>query len=555
MKEVPAMTLHPRYIPDVPEETAKVAQAAFRKGNRYMQMRDKLGTLFNDEQFVDLFPNVGQLAESPWRLALVTVMQFAENLTDRQAADAVRGRIDWKYALSLELSDDGFDFSVLSEFRQRLLNNSAEARLFEIMLIGFQERKLLKSRGKQRTDSTHILANVRELNRIEFVGETLRAALNELARVAPEWLKGIVPTTWFDVYGRPFSEYRLPQKEAERFELGEQIGHDGIYLLTQVYAQTTPSELRQLKQVEVLRRVWVLQYYQDEDDHIHWRKSGNVPPGEGILTSPYDPDARLSKKRGSEWVGYKVHLTETCDEDTPHLITHVETTLATTSDNAVIVPIHEELQRKQCLPAQHLVDSGYGSSFDLLMCQRDYDVDLFGPTRKPVSWQANVEEAYDLSTFVIDFEVRTATCPQGYTTDRWYDRIDRRGKPITQVQFPKAVCQACPARERCTRSRSAGRLLGFMREDEFKALQAARQREQTDEFKEAYKKRAGVEGTISQAVGVLGMRHTRYRGLDKVHLQHLMTAAAMNLMRVIDWLSGKERATTRESAFARLAAA
>jgi transposase len=299
----------------------------------------------------------------------------------------------------------------------------------------------------------------------------------------------------------------------------------------------------------------VLQYYQDEDDHIHWRKSGNVPPGEGILTSPYDPDARLSKKRGSEWVGYKVHLTETCDEDTPHLITHVETTLATTSDNAVIVPIHEELQRKQCLPAQHLVDSGYGSSFDLLMCQRDYDVDLFGPTRKPVSWQANVEEAYDLSTFVIDFEVRTATCPQGYTTDRWYDRIDRRGKPITQVQFPKAVCQACPARERCTRSRSAGRLLGFMREDEFKALQAARQREQTDEFKEAYKKRAGVEGTISQAVGVLGMRHTRYRGLDKVHLQHLMTAAAMNLMRVIDWLSGKERATTRESAFARLAAA
>lgn len=549
------MTLHPQHIPDVPEATREIARAAFRKGNRYMQMRDELGPLFRDEQFTDLFPNVGQLAASPWRLALVTVMQFAESLTDRQAADAVRGRIDWKYALSLELMDAGFDFSVLSEFRSRLLSKGAEARLFEIMLVGFQERDLLKARGKQRTDSTHILANVRELNRIEFVGETLRAALNELASVAPEWLKGIVPSTWFDVYGRPFSEYRLPQKEAERFELGEQIGRDGMYLLTQVYAQTTPSELRQLKQVEVLRRVWVLQYYQDEDDHTHWRKSGNVPPGEGILTSPYDPDARLSKKRGSEWVGYKVHLTETCDEDTPHLITHVETTLATTSDNAVIEPIHEELQRKQCLPAQHLVDSGYGSSFDLVMCQQDYDVDLVGPTRKPVSWQANAEEAYDLSTFVIDFEARTATCPQGHTTDRWYDRIDRRGKPITQVQFPKAVYQSCPARERCTRSRSAGRLLGFMREDEFKALQAARQREQTDEFKEAYKKRAGVEGTISQAVGVLGMRRTRFRGLDKVHLQHLMTATAMNLMRVLDWLAGKKPATTRTSAFASLAAA
>ena len=157
------MTLHTRNIPDVPEETARVAHAAFRKGNRYMQMRDELGTLYQDEQFADLFPNMGQLAEAPWRLALVTVMQFAENLTDRQAADAVRGRIDWKYALSLDLIDEGFDFSVLSEFRTRLLNHGAEARLFEIMLTGFQNRGLLKARGKQRTDSTHILANVREL--------------------------------------------------------------------------------------------------------------------------------------------------------------------------------------------------------------------------------------------------------------------------------------------------------------------------------------------------------------------------------------------------------
>jgi transposase len=207
------MTLHPRYIPDVPETTAQVAKAAFRKGNRYMQMRDELGTLFSDEQFTDLFPNVGQLAEAPWRLALVTVMQFAENMTDRQAADAVRARIDWKYALSLELTDDGFNFSVLSEFRQRLLTNGAEARLFDIMLAGFQERDLLKAGGKQRTDSTHILANVRELNRIEFVGETMRAALNELATVAPDWLKAWVPDAWFKRYSRPFSEYRLPQKE------------------------------------------------------------------------------------------------------------------------------------------------------------------------------------------------------------------------------------------------------------------------------------------------------------------------------------------------------
>lgn len=548
------MTLRPRYIPDVPEETVKVAKAAFRKGNRYMQMRDELGTLFNDEQFTDLFPNVGQLAETPWRLALVTVMQFAENLTDRQAAEAVRGRIDWKYALSLELTDAGFDFSVLSEFRTRLLSTGAEARLFDIMLTGFQERKLLKSRGKQRTDSTHILANVRELNRIEFVGETLRAALNELASVAPDWLKTIVPTDWFDLYSRVFSEYRLPQKEAERLELGERIGRDGIYLLTHVYAATSPPELRLLPQVEVLRRVWVLQYYQDEDDQTRWRRTGNVPPGERILTSPYDTDARLSKKRGSSWVGYKVHLTETCDDDLPHLITHVETTLATEADSEVVEPIHAELKRKDCLPDQHLVDNGYGSGTAFVQSQQAYGVDLFGPARPDSSWQAQTEGAFDISHFHIDFENRTVTCPQGQITTQWKERLGSRGKPAIQTQFPMKFCQPCPVRERCTTGKR-GRQVTFIPESGFSALQAARAREKTPEFQDAYHKRAGVEGTISQAVGVLGMRRTRYRGLDKVHLQHLMTAAAMNLMRVIDWLSGKQRSTTRKSAFARLAAA
>lgn len=546
------MTLRPRHIPDVPEETAKVAKAAFRKGNRYMQMRDELGTLFNDDQFADLFPNVGQLAESPWRLALVTVMQFAENMTDRQSADAVRARIDWKYALSLELIDDGFDYSVLSEFRQRLLTNGAEARLFEIMLAGFQERDLLKSGGKQRTDSTHILANVRELNRIEFVGETMRAALNDLATAAPDWLKAWVPDEWFKRYSRPFSEYRLPQKEDERLELGEQVGRDGMLLLTRVYAETSQPELAQLPQVEVLRRVWVLQFYTDEDDQTRWRRKGNTPPGKHILTSPHDTDARLSKKRGSEWVGYKVHLTESCDDDTPNLVTHVETTLATTADNDVVEPIHAELERKACLPAQHLVDAGYTSGNAVADSQTQYDIDLLGPMRANHGWQARAEAGFDLSRFHIDFEKCTVTCPQGQTTTQWFERTARRGKPALQAKFPATVCRHCPVRERCTTAKS-GRQVTFMPEAEFRALQAARERQQTDEFKETYKKRAGAEGTISQAVGVMGMRRTRYRGLGKVHLQHLMTAAAMNLMRVLDWLSGKERAATRVSAFTRLA--
>ena len=200
------MSLVPQTIEPIPEETRRVAEVAFRKGNRYMSMRDELGTFYQDEDFVELFPDSGQHAYSPWKLALISVMQFTEDLSDRQAADAVRGRIDWKYALGLELTDAGFDHSILSEFRDRLLEGSAGELLLNRMLDAFRERKLLDERGKQRTDSTHILSAVRNLNRLEIVGETLHHALNVLAQVAPQWLTDQITSDWFDRYGQRFSD-------------------------------------------------------------------------------------------------------------------------------------------------------------------------------------------------------------------------------------------------------------------------------------------------------------------------------------------------------------
>src|SRR5437870_7467146 len=127
-------------------------------------MLDVLGPIYDDTRFAHLFAARGRPVESPWRLALVTVMQFAEGLADAQAADAVRARIDWKYALALELTDPGFDSSVLCEFRQRLIAGNAELLLFETMLTLFREQGLLKAKGRQRTDSTHVLAAVQTLN-------------------------------------------------------------------------------------------------------------------------------------------------------------------------------------------------------------------------------------------------------------------------------------------------------------------------------------------------------------------------------------------------------
>lgn len=168
----------------VPASTATVARAAFPRGNPYMRLRDILGTVFADQQFTALFPRHGQPAEAPWRLALVTLLQFAENLSDRRAADAARSRIDWKYLLGLELADPGFDASVLSEFRSRLVTSGAETLLLDTLLALCREQKLLVPRGRQRTDSTHVLGAVRSLNRLGCVIETMRAALNALAVAA-----------------------------------------------------------------------------------------------------------------------------------------------------------------------------------------------------------------------------------------------------------------------------------------------------------------------------------------------------------------------------------
>jgi transposase len=166
-----------------------------------------------------------------WRLALVTILQFREDLPDRRAAEAVRARIDWKYLLGLELADPGFDASVLCEFRARLLQGAAEERLLGRLLARCRELGLLKARGRQRTDATHVLAAIRALNRLELLGETLRAALNELAAVAPDWLRGTAPDAWYERYARRVEDDRLPRAAGAREAYARTVGEDGFALL------------------------------------------------------------------------------------------------------------------------------------------------------------------------------------------------------------------------------------------------------------------------------------------------------------------------------------
>lgn len=548
------MTVKPAPIPPIPEETKRVAEAAFPKGNVYMQMRDEIGSLYQDDLFVDLYSAEGQPGWSPWRLALVTIMQFAENLSDRQAADAVRARLDWKYALSLELTDPGFHYSILSEFRARLVASEKSQILLNQTLAIFKEKGWLKARGQQRTDSTHILATVRELNQVEVVGETFRYTLNILASVVPGWLREWMKAEWVERYGERLDEYRLPKEKGEREALVNLIGQDGQYLLECIDQEVALPWLKEVPAIQILKQVWE-QQYQIVDGQIRHRELKEMPPVREWIRSPFDPEARYGKKRHRHWIGYKVHLTETCDEGQPHLITQIETRPAIEQDNEATADIQNQLVKSELCPQQHLVDAGYVSAKLILESQEIHGIDLVGPVHVDPSWQAHTPGAFDATQFQVDWDAQVAVCPQGERSIGWYPQQDSQQEPIVRIVFDPKICLACPCRSQCSTAKHSGRTLVLRAEGRHQALQAARERQQTEAFKRIYRKRSGIEGTLSQAVRNSGLRRSRYTGQAKTHLQNIAIAVATNIKRSIDWLNEVPLAPTRRSRFALLLAA
>ena len=547
------MTLHPRDMSQIPETTAQVARNSFPKGNIYMKMRDEIGVLYKDEDFVKLYrADCGQSGISAGQLALVTVMQFIEGLTDRQAADAVRGHIDWKYALSLELNDPGFDYSVLSEFRQRFIIAGRELELLNQMLARFQELGWLKNRGRVRTDSTHVLAAVRQLNRLELVGETLRHTLNDLAYFAPDWLKSRVDVDWFERYSLRFEQYRLPKSKAEREKLRRKIGEDGHHLLSALYADSTCNWLWQIPSVETLRIVWVQQYY-IQLQQVYWREQDNLPPNRLQIESPYDVDARNSSKREINWTGYNLHLTEICHPILPNLIINVETSVATSADVEMTPVIHSRLNQNNLLPQEHVVDTGYVNAQNLVDSQSHFHVDLVGKVPPGTSWQATAQSGFEQNCFTIHWDLMRVDCPMGKQSKSWRTTVDSHDNPVVKIQFDKSDCSLCSSRSKCTRSKKLPRLLTLKPQELHLALHDARIRQKTESFQQIYHQRAGVEGLISQATGRYQLRRCRYIGLAKTLLQHVITAAAINFSRMWDWWQHVPRSQTRVSHFARIA--
>jgi transposase len=270
------MSLKSLPIPPIPDEIAHAAHAVFPRGNVFMQVRDTLGTIYTDEAFADLFPTHGQPACAPWRLALITIFQFIDHLTDRQTADAVRDRLAWKYALSLELTDPGFDHTVLSEFRSRLIEGHAEQRLLDLLLERCREGGWLKAGGRQRTDSTHVLAKIRALNRTLCVAQTMVYVLNVLSEVAPEWVRSHVPVEWVERYGERLEHERLPKDEKERKYYANQVGTDGWILLTLLESPATADWMKTLPAVATLQTIWE-QQFEPLSQGGQWRAEPALP--------------------------------------------------------------------------------------------------------------------------------------------------------------------------------------------------------------------------------------------------------------------------------------
>jgi transposase len=583
------MSMKPVPWPE-PDPVVAAAVAAMYRGSRKtgpplaVSVRDRLGEWLHDEDFASAFGVRGRPGWSPSRLALVTVLQRAENLTDRMAAEQVRARLDWKYLLGLALDDPGFDHTVLAEFRGKVAEAGLEQAALDALLARLAADGLVKAGGKQRTDSTHVAAAVAALNRLELAGESVRAALEALAAAHPGWTAGVLDESWARRYGTPVTDWRPPVSEKQRNELAVAYGRDGFALLEAVYGNESPAWLRELPAVETLRRVLLQNYTLTvrADGTEVVRRREKEPDGDGLppacirIASPWDTDARWGAKREEFWLGYKLHVTETCDGEPPcgcglpgggaaargghardcqapafpNVITHVATTAATVTDNAMTSPVGDALAAKSLSPARHYLDSGYLSAALVVTEARRHGIALIGPLLADRSARARAGNGYARAAFTADYSARTVTCPQGKTSASW-SPCTQKGQDKIVATFSRADCGPCPARQLCTGSSGKRRQLTLLPRDLAEAQAAAREQEKTMSFRADYARRAGIEGTMHQAASH-GARRARYRGLPKTSLDHAFMAVALNLIRLHAYWTGTPLDRHRTSHLARL---
>lgn len=477
------------------------------------------------KQLCDLYcQDNGRPAIEPVILMAVTLLQFMEKLPDRQAAENVRLHLGWKYAMGLEIDYAGFHFSNLSNFRNRMIQADDLRICFDAVLDALHKSGLIRKRGRQRLDSTHVIGTVATISRLECIRETIRLFLEHVRRngqtdALPGW------STYFERYcDSQIQWHRL--KKAALQDKALEAGNDAMALIA--WMETQPELIFSHERAHLLKRVFAEQY-ETAGAAVEQR----MKQAPRTVKNPHDPDAQWATKGQKPWVGYKVQIAETVSEDGPRekkgdpteqFITEITTTEATASD---LEGMHKNLNDQQHYhadrPQELYVDAAYITD-DTLAEAEQQGRDIYGPARCP----GNPKHVFDVDMFDINTNTRTAICPAGHTSSQCSLIHDAYNNTVVFRFEWGRLCDECQMRKQCTRRKDGRRHVSVGIHHNL--LQKRRREMKTDEFKQIMYRRNGVEGTISEFARA-GGRRTRYRGLRKTTLANFFHGAALNTNR------------------------
>lgn len=468
---------------------------------------------FDDADFADLYHEGGRYPISPRLLACIVILQYMFKVSDRQAVENTIMRRDWRIALGLTPDYEGFDASVLCNFRKRLLANGKAQQLFRTVLAVVYELGLFKKVCKVRVDATALLADVAVLSRCDMIKEAMRIVLRELSQMRPKI--------------RRRAEFkRLYELHGEEVWLGRDEGGDERLTTLALDAQLLlrlcgpyPVEGK-----ETLERILDENFTFSADGTPTPKPVDELPPDH--IASPHDPDAEVGKNRDKIWTGDKVHFVETTGTGEPGFVVDVLHTGPRVPDNTITGEILQRLRFILPHIFTVLADSGYASAHNSLEAQ-SLGYDLISPPRVN-----NTRGIFPATEFTLDFANRVAYCPEGHASRSWFV-----GKRL-RIKFSRKVCAACPVRSQCTTSATEPRNLTLS--PDYEQLVKDRERAARLGFAELYAQRAGVEATISQLVRDFGLRRSRYRSSPKRHLHALLAATALNVRRLLACLASPD---------------
>lgn len=513
--------------------TDSVCGELFGAANRYRLFRERIWPklLTLGPKLEALYcENNGRPAVDPVLLCGVTLLQFMEKAADRGASEHVVYHLGWKYALDLELDYEGFHPTVLVYFRDRLEHKGAERVIFDGVVQLLMELGLVKKKGTQRLDSTHILGYVKEMSRLECALETLCLALED---VEGEVGEGMRPEFWgrlWLLYVQSKVDWRLGKSEREsRYR---QCGEDMRAVLE--WIDRNRADLSEREAVKLLRRVF-LEHFEVLEEKLQPRLKRSAHS----VQNPHDPDVHYAEKRNKHWVGYKVHVVENVDpqqsakkkgEPGEHFITEIFTTEAAQNEMAGLAEVlKREREHHEIEPQAMYADAGYVTENTLVKAQQN-GMNLLGPTRPDPH-----KGPYNADAFHVDVGKHQAVCPQGnVSTQCSRIRDTYMGSEYYRMEWA-SQCDFCPIQKQCTQSKSGRRILVVGLHHDL--VQKRRAEMRTAQFSKSMHPRNGIEGTHSELVRGHGLRQTKYRGLSRVSLSHYFMGAACNVKRYLNLLA------------------